>query len=254
MIKIFGLFALIISLSSCGPEILFFGSAGGGAVLAKEKTIGNTVDDSTIWSKIKADFLNHHKKIEGIMTNVSVEVSEGRVLLTGTVHNSEERLKIVKIVWSQNGVREVMNEIKLSGEQSPSYGTDTWITMQVKSKLLSNKEVHSMNYNVETIDNIVYILGIAKNETEKEKVISLAESVKKVNKVVDYIRVKYNTSDSPNNSSNYSQQQIHQETVEDNIPAREQEKTPHKQQNQEYINDEYAGQEDHIIEISDEQE
>ncbi len=184
--------AALLSLSACTPLVLFGGSAGAGATLSKQKTVGSSVDDVNIWSKIKADFLKNHKEIPGILTNVSVEVSEGRVLLTGTVDSADNRLKILKIVWDQAGVHEVINEIKLSEDSSSSvkqYTNDTWITTQVKSKMLASKLVRSINYNIETIDGIVYILGIARNDEELHEVVDLAETVKGVNKVVAYIRV-----------------------------------------------------------------
>jgi osmotically-inducible protein OsmY len=191
MIRVLSVLCLLC-LSACGPEMLFFGTSGSGVVLSKEKTVGSTVDDTTIWTKIKTAFLSHNKEVKGIITEISVEVSEGRVLLTGKVETAEERLKVIQIVWEQAGVKEVLNEIKLTGEeqQKGNYAADAWITTQVKSKLLANNKVRSMNYNVETINKVVYVLGIARTEEEMEQVLISADSVKNVNKVVNYVRVK----------------------------------------------------------------
>jgi osmotically-inducible protein OsmY len=180
----------LLSLSACSPLFLFGGASGAGVILSKQKTIGSSVDDVNIWSKIKADFLKNHKEIPGILTNVSVEVSEGRVLLTGTLESADDRLKVLRIVWDEAGVREVINEIKLSeGKASvKQYATDTWITTQVKSKMLADKLVKSINYNVETINGTIYILGIARTDEELQAVIVLAEAIKDVNKVVAYVR------------------------------------------------------------------
>ena len=187
--------ATLFLLSACiGPELFFGSVVGAGATLSKEKTVGSSLDDSNIWAKIKAAFLQNHKKIDGILTDVSVEVSEGRVLLTGTVASADDRLAILKIVWDQAGVREVINEIKLRESKEETgvkgYASDSWITTQVKSKMLVNKEIRSINYNVETIDAVVYILGISRSETELNQIKNIAESVKNVKKFVSYIRVR----------------------------------------------------------------
>lgn len=194
-LKSFSFISLMFVLSGCvGPLALFGGAVGAGATLSKEKTVGNTVDDHTIWTKIKAGFLEHNKEVEGILTNVSVEVSEGRVLLTGFVKTPDERLIVLRIVWQQNGVREVINEIKLSGETNQSnakqYSKDTWITTQVKSKMFLNNHVRSINFSVETIDGVVYVIGIARSEAELHAIREIAEGVQGVNRFVSYIRVE----------------------------------------------------------------
>ena len=192
--KLFLSIAILFILSGCSvPALMFTGASGTGAVLSQQKTVGDTVDDFNIWTKIKASFLSNHKEIPGVLSNVSVEVSEGRVLFTGGVHSADDRLKVLRIGWDQSGVREVINEIKIIDESTKTnfkqYTTDIWITTQVKSKLLGNKEVHSINYNVETINGEVYILGIAKTQQELDVVVELAENIKKVHKVIAYVRV-----------------------------------------------------------------
>jgi osmotically-inducible protein OsmY len=182
----------LFSLSACGPELMFGGLAGAGTTLAKKKTVGDTVSDVTIWSKINAIFLENNKKIKGIVTDISVEVSEGRVLLTGTTNSAEDRLEILKLVWTVNGVREVLNEVKIADDGKYGFSDftkDSWITTKVKARFLSNNAIRSLNYNVETIDKVVYILGIAGSADELSTVISEAESVKGITKVINYVRV-----------------------------------------------------------------
>lgn len=185
---------LLLPLMGCTPTLLFSGVSGTGATLSKEKTVGSSIDDYNIWTKIKAAFLQHHKEVDNILTNISVEVSEGRVLLTGFVNTADERLIVLKLVWEQNGVREVINEIKLKGENGGNsikqYGSDSLITAQVKSKMLLNKHVKTINYNIETINGTVYILGIARNSEEFNAIRDIAENVKGVEKFVSYIKIK----------------------------------------------------------------
>ncbi len=193
--KILVTLAALLLLSGCAaPVLLFGGAAGAGTTLAKEKTIGSSIDDTNIWAKIKAAFTAHRKELPDVLSDVSVEVSEGRVLLTGTVASADERLEILKLVWQQAGVREVINELKIrEGEKElgiSQYTSDTWITTQVKSKMLMDKNIHSINYNVETIDGVVYVLGVAVTQEESDLVKTTIENIKNVTKCVSYIRVK----------------------------------------------------------------
>jgi osmotically-inducible protein OsmY len=183
--------ATLITLSGCAPFFILGGSAKAGTTLTKEQTVGSSIDDVNIWSKIKAGFLRDHKEIPGVLTNVSVEVSEGRVLLTGNVESADDRLKVLRIAWEQNGVREVINEIKLtrSNPGFKQYAKDSWITTQAKTKLLADKTIRSINYTLETIDNVVYVLGVAKDQDELNLVISVIESIKGVDKVVTYVKI-----------------------------------------------------------------
>ncbi len=46
--------------------------------------------------------------------NISVEVKDGRVTLTGNVHSWTERESAGQTAWSAAGVRNVVNEITLT--------------------------------------------------------------------------------------------------------------------------------------------
>ena len=127
------------------------------------------------------------------MTKIGVKVLEGRVLLTGYVSSPEERVKIIKLVWSQDGVKEVINEIVIEGENKryiKDIALDSWITTQIKSKLLVEDKVESVNYSIETINRVVYLMGIAQNETELDLVTNIAGTVAKVERVVSFVRIR----------------------------------------------------------------
>jgi osmotically-inducible protein OsmY len=252
MEKTMRLFIILLSvalISGCAaPVVMFGGVAAAGATLSKEKTVGSSVDDSNIWTKVKAAFLQHHKEIPGIMTTISVEVSEGRVLLTGNALSSEDRLAILKLVWEQNGVREVINEIKIeTGNYGfKTYSQDLWITTQVKAKLISNKEIRSLNYNIETIESVVYILGIARSETELALVIEEAEKVKNVIKVINYIRVKGTHEVSENKKEDFAQEPV--------IRSKPEEVTVEKPMTEKTKPASYDDDNEHVIEIGQDSE
>jgi osmotically-inducible protein OsmY len=178
-------------LSGCLP-IAAGTTATGSAILAQERSVGAAVDDLTIWTKIKNDMLR--TDFDNLFVAVDVKVIEGRVLLAGNVPTQEGRLKAVQIAWDQSGVKEVMNEIVVDEPRGAKaikdYTTDSWITTQIKTKLLFNQDIRSINYSIETIRAIVYIMGIARDQDELDAVIDIARNVRGVERVVSYVRLK----------------------------------------------------------------
>jgi osmotically-inducible protein OsmY len=174
-------------LSSCAPVVIG-GGAAAGYTLSQERNVGEIADDLAIKNHIKSNFAK-----KSMFTLVGVKVSEGRVLLTGKVTTQLSRLDAARIAWQQPGVREVNNDIIVTNnsEKLASHvATDSRITTEIKSKLLVTKNVNSTNYGFETIDGVVYVLGIAQNSRELDKVISVASKVKGVIKVVNHVRIK----------------------------------------------------------------
>lgn len=177
---VFGVF----SLSACTPLIVGTTATAVVATSMQERNVGTIIDDKGLWLKIK-NALASNKLSRGI--NISVD--EGRVLLTGNTESSADRIRVAKIVWEQPGVREVMNEIELANREL-SFAKSAWITAQIKTKLLLKSSLKSFNYTVETNNGIVYLLGIAKNKTELNEVMSLARRTEGVRHVVSYVRLK----------------------------------------------------------------
>lgn len=184
---------VIMSLNSCVPALIG-GAAVGGKVMMQDKTVGEAISDNTIWTKIRAGFIR--EKIDSLLGTINIEVSEGRVLLTGSIAQSQDIVKILKLVWEQDGVKEVINEIKVKDNKDETsafdYAKDTWTTTQIKTKLLFTSDIRSGNFNIETMDSVVYLFGIAKSEDELGVVKDIASSVGNAKKIVSYIRVRKN--------------------------------------------------------------
>jgi osmotically-inducible protein OsmY len=188
---IFILFSLFVT-SSCAPLVVGGAAAGTGVALAKEKSAGAMVDDTAIWAKIKSAYLQAN--VNHLFTGVDVKVNEGRVLLAGHVPNAEARIEAVKLAWNERGVKEVINELTISNADTShklkNYSLDAWITTQVKAKLLLQKDIRSLNYNIDTVDQVVYLMGIAQNQAELDRVTRIASTISHVKKVISYVRIK----------------------------------------------------------------
>ena len=96
------------------------------------------------------------------------------------------------------GVQQVENELQVTDQGGIiNYGKDTWITTQLRSKMLTDTSVLDINYSVETVNGIVYLIGIAQNEGELTRVTDYARNIGGVLKVVSHVRMK----DSPDQTT-----------------------------------------------------
>ncbi len=197
-----GLFIVLV-LQSCVPLVVGTGIYGG-KLLAEDKTVGETISDKTIWTKIRTKIIN--QKLDKVFGDINVKVNEGKVLLTGTVQNRELIVSILRICWSTQGVKEVINELKVSQEEFSvtNYASDSWITTKARSKLLFSN-VKSINFSLETIDGTVYVIGIAQSQNELNSVIKLLSGISRVKKVIPFVRVNKELDDKINDTRTASQ-------------------------------------------------
>ena len=104
------------------------------------------------------------------------------------------KIEATRIAWGAKGVKTVINEIQVSNSDNIlNFADDLIISTKVSGKLILDEEVNSLNYNVETVNQVVYIIGIARSVDEKNKVTDIASEVFGVKEVIDYITITDNT-------------------------------------------------------------
>ena len=176
-----------LSLSGCA-ELLIGAAATTGVAIAEERSVGDAVDDLTIRAELNHLFFRDDVELFG---DVSFSVIEGRVLLKGSVPTPDDRIRALRLAWQAAGVREVINELQVADDSGIlDYARDTWISAQLKGKLLVDGDVLSINYSVETVDGTVYLLGIAQDEAELTRVTEHARSIEDVKRVVSHVVLK----------------------------------------------------------------
>ena len=154
----------------------------------EDRSIGEFVDDAIIKTVIKNSYFDQNEKL---FFNIDVEVSQARVLLTGTVENIDLKIEATRIAWGVKGVKTVINEIQISDSDNIiNFADDLVISTKVKGKLILDENINSLNYSIETVNKMVYIIGIAKSENERNLVINVAKGVYGVEEVIDYISIK----------------------------------------------------------------
>ena len=154
----------------------------------EERSFTNFVEDTIILAQLKNIYFSNNEKI---FFNVSVEVIEGRVLLTGAVEQIDERIEATKLAWAIDGVNEVINEIQISNDEGIlDYADDLIMKTKINAKLLLEKNILNLNYSVEVVNSIVYVIGIAQNQEELNSVINICQETYGVKNVINYVRLK----------------------------------------------------------------
>ncbi|NDB83557.1 MAG: BON domain-containing protein [Alphaproteobacteria bacterium] len=189
------LFTILLSalcLQSCTPALVFTAASATTLASAKDRSLGDTLDDNLIYGKIKKEFIA--KGFKKLYFKIGVEVVQSRVLLTGEVESDDDIINALEIVWGVSGVKEVLNELKVSEESkkfdAAQYIKDSWISSRIKASIFFNRSIKFINYTIVVQKNIVYVFGIARNEEELAKVTQIASEVSGVEKVISHAHLK----------------------------------------------------------------
>lgn len=179
--------AALPALNGCAPLVIGGGAAAATAAV-QERGFKATVSDTVIHAKINDKWYEHDKEL---FRDAGVQVTEGRVLLTGRVQSQQARIDAVRLAWQVQGVKEVINEIQLAkkGEGS-TFLRDTEISTKLKAKILLDRKVRSINYSIETVAGVIYLMGIAQNEAELERVKDHARNIPYARGIVSYVEMK----------------------------------------------------------------
>lgn len=165
--------------------------ATAGVAAAQEGGLRNAVSDTQIRLQITDLWLKHDVNM---YRRLDMTVKEGRVLITGNVPTPDARVDAIRLAWQADGVKQVINEINVDNSAGfTGYATDVWITTQLKSKLLLDKYIQSINYTVDTVNGVVYLMGVAQDRKELDRVINHARSLGRVRNVVSYVRLRGET-------------------------------------------------------------
>jgi len=156
MLRILALTLAILSLNGCVATALVGGGAAVANAAGDERPVGQHFDDVDLATRIEARLIAE-KDMPSRWINVEVIAGEVTQIMLG--------------------------EPKLSNMIS-----DSWITAQVKAKLVRDPIVTGLSIHVETVDGRVYLMGIIKQNAQRQRAVMLTRSVDGVTDVVDLLR------------------------------------------------------------------
>src|SRR5688572_27862790 len=98
-----------------------------------ERTFGIFIDDQRIETTV---YVNLRKAGESLRSaHISVVSFNGVVLLVGQVNSSDDRETATQVAHAVQNVRQVHNELTVSGATSlPARTNDSWLTSKIKTK------------------------------------------------------------------------------------------------------------------------
>jgi osmotically-inducible protein OsmY len=174
-------------LASCSPLGV---AAGAGATLgiasAREGGISSTASDLKIKAMISDRWFKYDLET---FVKLNLTVNQGRVLITGIVQDPDDRVEAVRLVWQVEGVKQVINEIRVAtSEGLPGYVRDQWITTRLRTAITFDKEVQSINYSIDTVGGVIYLMGVSQSQAELNKVIDTARTLPHVSQVISYVK------------------------------------------------------------------
>lgn len=180
-----GLLAAGLVSGGCAPLAVGTGAGTVAYSAAQERSMGQALTDSGIKVRLKAKLLDRSPKL---FADVGADVQEGRVVLTGSVPTREDKVTATRLAWETDGVRQVEDELTV-GENTTarSYLNDVMISNQVRYDLMMDSDVSAINYNVETVDGVVHLTGLARSADEIARVIEHARTTRGVRRVVSHV-------------------------------------------------------------------
>lgn len=164
------------------------GAAAGVATVRQERTIGNAVDDVRIKTELDAKLA---EASAGLFLRASTSVVEGRVLLAGYVTRPEDRLTATRLAWSINGVRKVDNDMDVTDRSGwLDAAGDFVIQTELAAALLADGSIKDVNYTVDVVHGVVYLMGVGQNQAEVDRVVQHAHDLSGVKRVENYVVLK----------------------------------------------------------------
>jgi osmotically-inducible protein OsmY len=176
-----------VVLSGCASTVIGAGATAGIAA-NQERDFRGAAQDLKVQATITELWFNFDHTF---VVRIGLEVYEGRALLTGAVDDPKVRADAVRLAWKAYGVKEVINEIQVTAEGGPlMIARDTWITTQLLSRITFDGTILAINYSIETVAGTVYLIGIAQNIDELDRVMAHTREITYVRKIISHVRVK----------------------------------------------------------------
>ncbi|MEE2694629.1 MAG: BON domain-containing protein [Pseudomonadota bacterium] len=182
------------SLQACSPTSTVIGAgARTGLALAEDRPVEEIWGDASLKVGINKKLLE--MSFSDTFWSLNTTIFEGRVLITGNVKSATLRDQVSQIVWTVKGVREVLNEIEIENTNNVTqFARDKFIQTSLQARMLGDKIISDINYKIIAHNNVLYVIGVAQNQEELEKVVAHARAISYVKRFVNYVLLADNPS------------------------------------------------------------
>lgn len=152
-------------------------------------TVGTEIDDTVVTTRVKTVLL---ADLAIKSFDLKVETRKGLVQLSGYVDNQAQIERAVAVTRGVEGVKDVENNIALtSGDRTTGNAVDDGIiTAKVKSALLADPNVKSLDIAVITRKGETQLSGFVNSQTQMDDAVALAQKVVGVTSVGNQMSIK----------------------------------------------------------------
>ena len=189
-LSLFSLASLaLFAMPACTPLGVATGAgATVGVAASQEGGLRRAVSDARIQTEINDLWFKYDLKT---FAKLDLTINQGRVLVTGVVQDPEARVEAIRLAWQPEGVLQVINEVQVAESTGfVGFARDVWVTTRLRTELTLDKYVQSINYSIDTVQGTIYLMGIAQDQAELNRVIERARTIPDVKRVVSYVRMR----------------------------------------------------------------
>jgi hyperosmotically inducible protein len=175
--------AMLVTVSGCS-------NSNQASDAAPRTTIGTEIDDSVIVGKVRSALLS----TEDIKSyDIKVTANKGIVMLSGFVDSQAQVNHGINVASAVEGVKSIDNKLSLKeGKQTIGNKVDdSVITTGVKSALLGDTTMKSLDVSVTTRKGEVELSGFVDNDIQLARAMDVAKGVDGVTQVVNHMSVKH---------------------------------------------------------------
>lgn len=178
----------LLFLTACDPVTIAVGGAvvAGTATVRDKEGLAGQVSDAYLKKKIQIALFKADKDI---YDRIELAVKHGIVVVIGSFDDESQCIRAMEIVRKVKG-RDVYDETHVQKQTDvSSFSSDSAISVRIESNLKTDGNVSSLNYDLTTVNGIVYICGTAMTPYERDVVLNIARTTSGVVKVVSYIKI-----------------------------------------------------------------
>lgn len=173
-------------LNGCGVGSVAVPTAVGGSWFNHDRRTASTIiDDQAI--TVRANLALAKDKKVWAESHVSTLSYNNTLLLVGQTRSPQNKQQIENLVKPLTGIGSIYNQVTIGEPISmQKRANDTWITTQVKARIMGNRNVGINRVKVITEDSVVYLMGKLTRD-EEEIAVDIAKRVPCVRAVVKII-------------------------------------------------------------------
>ena len=155
----------------------------------EDRSLETLRDDTAITFDINEILLG--EKYRDLFPEISTDVYEHVVMLTGTVKFAQNKQRASDIVRGVKGVKRIINELEVTSDYGVrAAANDLWIETKLKVLLLGTKGIRSINYRWRSVNGTVYVIGAARSQAERNTVLNVIRKTERVKKVVNHAWIR----------------------------------------------------------------